>query len=101
MAEPRTGDLKFEQDRFDTRSLIVITMSEAEIINPIHPEYLPRLSEDFVKLYNENAAIRLATHQVPIEEVSLWVLMLLMTVASKSDEVFFCIRHTPSSESSP
>jgi hypothetical protein len=52
------------------RVFLFVTMMEKEVINPIHPEYLPRLSETFVKLYNENAAIRLASHQVPIEEVS-------------------------------
>jgi hypothetical protein len=42
----------------------------SEIINPIYPEYLPRLTKEFIDLYNENAATKLASHQVPIEEVS-------------------------------
>jgi len=40
-----------------------------EVINPIHPEYIPRLTKEFIDLYNANAANRIASHQVPIEEV--------------------------------
>jgi hypothetical protein len=43
--------------------------SGPEIINPIYPEYLPRLTKEFIELYNESGARRLASHQVPIEEV--------------------------------
>jgi len=42
---------------------------ERKVINPIYPEYIPRLSPEFVKLYNETGALSLAGHQVPIEEV--------------------------------
>ena len=43
--------------------------SDQTTINPIYPEYLPRLSKAFIELYNEKAAGKLAGHQVPIEEV--------------------------------
>ena len=44
--------------------------SGPEIINPIYPEYLPRLTKESIELYNESGATRrLASHQVPIEEV--------------------------------
>jgi len=42
---------------------------EEEVINPIYPEYLPRLTKEFIELYNDKAANRIAGHQVPIEEV--------------------------------
>ena len=46
-----------------------MSSSGSEIINPIYPEYLPRLTKEFIELYNEKGARRLAGHQVPIAEV--------------------------------
>jgi len=46
-----------------------LASSQEEVINPISPEYLPRLTKAFIDLYNDKAANRLAGHQVPIEEV--------------------------------
>lgn len=39
------------------------------VLNPIYPEYIPRLSTEFIELYNKHAADKLAGHQVPIAEV--------------------------------
>ena len=41
--------------------------SAPDVINPILPEFLPRLTKEFVQLYNRHAAGALAGHQVPIE----------------------------------
>jgi hypothetical protein len=41
------------------------------IINPIHPEFIPRLTREFIGLYNQYGATRLAGHQVPIEQVTI------------------------------
>jgi hypothetical protein len=49
----------------------------AEVVNPIPKELLPRLNKEFVELYNENAATRVASHQVPIEEVGIKVGLLM------------------------
>ena len=42
---------------------------EDTVINPIAEEYFPRLTKEFVELYNKTGALRLAGHQVPLEEV--------------------------------
>jgi len=43
---------------------------DEQLINPILPEYIPRLTPEFIKLYNEYDAKALHSHQVPIEEVT-------------------------------
>ena len=40
-----------------------------DAIAPILPEFLPRLTNEFVQLYNRYGARKLAGHQVPIETV--------------------------------
>ena len=40
-----------------------------DTVNPLDPELLPRLNDNFIKLYNKYAANRIAGHQVPLEEV--------------------------------
>jgi hypothetical protein len=79
--------------------------SVPEIINPIYPEYIPRLTKEFINLYNENAATKLASHQVPIEEVFPQAkfdqrILIVNTVASSPMEIFLCIRCRPDSGSS-
>lgn len=37
--------------------------------NPIHPDFLPRLDEDFVQYYNKHFASKPATHTIDIAEI--------------------------------
>lgn len=69
--------------------------SSQEVINPIYPEYLPRLTKEFIELYNDKAANRIAGHQVPIEEVFLIALIgIEVTIVSRASmEISVCIRH--------
>ena len=46
-----------------------VDMSEQKIINPINSTFLPRLTEEFIELYNATGARRIANHQVLIQKV--------------------------------
>jgi acetyl esterase/lipase len=40
-----------------------------DLPNPLHPSFVDRLDEDFVKYYNKNIAIKPATHNIDLAEV--------------------------------
>lgn len=41
----------------------------AEIVNPLDPGLVPLLDPEFVTYYNRTAALKPATHQIPLSEV--------------------------------
>lgn len=44
-------------------------MVHRRVNNTIDPEVLPKLDPDFVKYYNDVLALRVPTHEVPIETI--------------------------------